>query len=95
MLWRFDAVILMYKIACGCAYVPLGGACRVSPKYQELFDKYADVTYRYVMRFDPDFASQYIERYAKNEFAENERSNMGEISPGYIAKIARGLAEKY
>lgn len=28
------------------AYVPLGGACRVSPKYQELFDKYADVTYR-------------------------------------------------
>ena len=49
----------------------------------------------YVMRFDPDFASPYIERYAKNEFTENERSNMGEISPGYIAKIARGLAEKY
>ncbi len=47
------------------------------------------------MRFDPDFASPYIERYAKNEFTENERSNMGEISPEYIAKIARGLAEKY
>lgn len=28
------------------AYVPLGGSYRVSPKYQELFDKYADVTYR-------------------------------------------------
>ena len=44
---------------------------------------------KYIMKYDPEFAKPYIERYCTGEFTDSELQQIGSIRPEYITKCAQ------
>ena len=44
---------------------------------------------KYIMKYDPEFAKPYIERYCAGEFTNSELQQIGSIRPEYITKCAQ------
>lgn len=44
---------------------------------------------KYIMKYDPEFAKPYIERYCAGEFTDSELQQIGSIRPEYITKCAQ------
>ena len=48
----------------------------------------------YLIRYDPQFITPYLERYATADFTKEELERLGDIRPEYISTEARKLLDK-